>query len=151
VDALDFSRERLELHEVAETWRTAGLERERHILVARRDGVALAALVLELGPPGTNLFRLLDAARLFPLAPEGREASVALLDEARRWYARRGRTTFVFLREDEDDSYAAAARLHDEPGSKPFLWLLSARMLPEFLEHINESTVGRLPPVSRTA
>ncbi len=151
VDALDFSRERLELHAVTETWRAAGLERERHILVARRDGVALAALVLELGPLGTNLFRLLDTARLFPLAPEGREAYVALLDEARRWYARRGRTSFVFLREDEDDSYAAAARLHDEPGSKPCLWLLAARMLPEFLEHISESTVGRLPPVSRTA
>ena len=150
VDALDFTRERLELREVTRTWNEAGLERERHVLVARRDGVALAALVLELGHPGSNLFRLLDVARLFPLAPEGREAFVALLDEARRWYAQRGRTSFVFLREDEDESYAAAARLHDEPGARPCLWLLSARMLPEFLEHISESTVGRLIPASRT-
>ncbi|HEX8438113.1 PilZ domain-containing protein [Archangium sp.] len=151
VDALDFSRDRLELREVTETWRAAGLERERHILVARRDGVPQAAIVLELGPPGVNLFRLLDAARLFPLAPEGRQAYVALLDAARRWYAQHGRTAFVFVREDEDDSYAAAARLHDEPGAKPCLWLLSARMLPEFLEYVSEATVGRLTPASRTA
>ena len=146
VDALDFSRERLELREVRETWNAAGLERERHVLVARRDDVPLAAIVLELGHPGTNLFRLLDTARLFPLAPEGREAYVALLDEARRWYAQRGRSSFVLVREDEDDSYAAAARLRDEPGAQPCLWLLSARLLPEFLEHVSEATVGRLPP-----
>ncbi len=151
VDALDFSRDRLELREVTQTWHAAGLERERHILVARREGVPQAAIVLELGPPGVNLFRLLDAARLFPLAPGGQETYVALLDAARRWYAQRGRTAFVFIREDEDDSYAAAARLHDEPGARPCLWLLSARMLPEFLEYVSEATVGRLTPVSRTA
>ncbi|WP_257454716.1 PilZ domain-containing protein [Archangium lipolyticum] len=149
VDALDFSRERMDMRDASETWLSAGLERERRILVARRDGVPLAAIVLELGPPGTNLFRLLDAARLFPLAPEGRDAYVALLDEARRWYARRGRSSFVFLREDEDDSYAAAARLHDEPGTRPCLWLLSARLLPEFLEYVSEATVGRLMPANR--
>ncbi len=151
VDALDFSRERLELDEVRKTWNAAGLERERHILVARRDGMPLAAIVLELGPPGTNLFRLLDSARLFPLAPEGREAYVALLDEARRWYVSRGRSAFVLVREDEDDSYAAAARLRDEPAARPCLWLLAARLLPELLEHVSEATVGRLPSEHRTA
>ncbi|MFL5351553.1 hypothetical protein [Archangium sp.] len=151
VDALDLSRDRLDLRDTTATWRAAGLERERQVLVARRDGVPVAAIVLELGQPGTNLFRLLDAARLFPLSPEGPEAYVALLDEARAWYARRGRTSFVLVREDEDDSYAAAARLHDEPGAKPCLWLLSARMLPEFLEYVSEATVGRLPPEKPTA
>ncbi|PTL81560.1 hypothetical protein [Vitiosangium sp. GDMCC 1.1324] len=151
VDALDLSRERLELRDTAAAWRAAGLERERHILVARRNGVPVAAIILELGQPGTNLFRLLDAARLFPLALEGPDAYVALLDEARAWYARRGRTSFVLLREDGDDGYAAAARLHDEPAAKPCLWLLSARLLPEFLEYVSEATVGRLTPTVRTA
>ncbi len=151
VDALDFTRDRLELRGVAAAWREGGLERERHILVARRDGVALAALVLELGHLGTNLFRLLDAARLFPLAPEGREAYVALLDEARRWYARRGRSSFLFLREEEDDGTLAAARMHDDPGTRPRLWLLSAKRVPEFLEYLNEATVGRRRPASRAA
>jgi hypothetical protein len=151
VDALDLSRERLDLRDTTAAWHAAGLERERQVLVARRDGVAVAAILLELGQPGTNLFRLLDAARLFPLTQEGPDAYVALLDEARAWYARRGRTAFVLLREDEDDSYTAAARLHDEPGTKPCLWLLSARLLPDFLEYVSEATVGRLTPANRTA
>jgi hypothetical protein len=150
VDALDLSRERLDLRDTMETWHEAGLERERQVLVARRDGVAVAALLLELGQPGTNLFRLLDAARLFPLTLDGPDAYVALLDAAREWYARRGRSAFVFLREDEDDSYTAAARLHDEPGTKPCLWMLSARLLPDFLEYVSEATVGRLTPVVPT-
>ncbi|MFY0563714.1 hypothetical protein ACN28E_07700 [Archangium lansingense] len=150
VDALDLTRERMDLRHTMETWHEAGLERERQVLVARRDGVAVAAIILELGQPGTNLFRLLDTARLFPLALEGPDAYVALLDAAREWYARRGRSAFVFLREDEDDSYTAAARLHDEPGAKPCLWVLSARMLPDFLEYVSEATVGRLTSTTPT-
>jgi hypothetical protein len=142
VEALDFTRERLELWNVTRAWQGAGLERERRILVARRDGVPIAALVLELGHPGTNLMRLLDAARLFPLAPEGREAYVALLDEARRWYALRGRTSFVYLCEDDGD-YARAARLNDDPSARPCLWIISASLVPEFLEHLHEQSVKR--------
>ena len=146
VEALDFTRDRLELWGVSRAWQGAGLERERRILVARRQGVPLAALVLELGHPGTNLFRLLDSARLFPLAPEGkRSAYVALLDEARRWFAARGRGSFVFLCED-DGAYAQAARLHDDPATQPILWIIPASQVPEFLEHVSEQSVGRSRP-----
>jgi hypothetical protein len=146
VEALDFTRERLELWGVSRAWQGAGLERERRILVARRQGVPLAALVLELGHPGTNLFRLLDSARLFPLTPEGkRSAYVALLDEARRWFAARGRSSFVFLCED-DGAYAQAARLHDDPATQPILWIIPASQVPEFLEHVSEQSVGRSRP-----
>ncbi|MFY0569482.1 hypothetical protein ACN28E_37440 [Archangium lansingense] len=142
VEALDFTRDRLELWGISRAWQGAGLERERRILVARRQGVPLAAVVLELGHPGTNLFRLLDSARLFPLAPEGkRSAYVALLDEARRWFALRGRSSFVFLCEDEG-AYARAARLHDDPSTQPCLWIIPASHVPEFLEHVSEQSVG---------
>lgn len=143
VEALDFTRERLELWGVSRAWQGAELERERRIFVARRQGVPLAALVVELGHPGTNLFRLLDSARLFPLVPEGkRSAYVALLDEARRWFAARGRSSFVFLCED-DGAYAQAARLHDDPATQPCLWIIPASQVPEFLEHVSEQSVGR--------
>ena len=142
VEALDFTRERLELWGIARAWQGAGLERERRIFVARRQAVPLAALVVEVGQPGTNLFRLLDSARLFPLSPEGRSAYVALLDEARRWFALRGRDSFVYLCEDEGD-YAEAARLREEPSSQLCLWIISAALVPEFLEHIHEQSVGR--------
>lgn len=143
VEALDFTRDRLELWGVTRAWQGAGLERERRILVARRQGLPLAALVLELGHPGTNLFRLLDSARLFPLSPEGPSAYVALLDEARRWFSLRGRTAFVYLCEDGGGAYTQTARLHDDPTAQPFLWILSASLVPEFLEHIHEQSVGR--------
>ncbi|WP_257451673.1 PilZ domain-containing protein [Archangium lipolyticum] len=146
VEALDLGPEALDLEEGARPWRDAGLERERHILVARREGKPLAAAVLELGQRGTNPFLLLDATRLFRLDQEGGAACVALLDEARRWYARRGRESFVFMREDGDGSYAAAARLHeDSAGAEPCLWIIPADLVPEFLEHVHEQTVGRLP------
>ncbi|MGZ3461755.1 MAG: hypothetical protein ACXU86_24960, partial [Archangium sp.] len=67
VEALDFTRDRLELWGLSRVWQSAGLERERRILVARRQGVPLAALVLELGHPGTNLFRLLERPFTTPI------------------------------------------------------------------------------------
>jgi hypothetical protein len=146
VEALDLSAEALDLTDAARAWREAGLERERHILVARRQGRPLAAAVLELGQRGSNLFRLLDAMRLFPLAPEAWEASQALLDAARAWYASRGRDTFVLMQEDGLDSLTPSVSSGDaHGGARPSLWLISAELLPEFLEHIHTQTAGRLP------
>ncbi|AKT38544.1 PilZ domain-containing protein [Chondromyces crocatus] len=142
VEALDFMPERLDMKGTSALWHSAGLTRERQCFVARREGVPLAALVVELASPGANLFRLLDSARLFSLMPGGREAFVPLLDEARRWFARRGRSTFVYLCED-DGSSVRAARLHDAPSTQPFLWIIASSILPEFLEHIDEQSVGR--------
>ncbi len=139
VEALDFTRDRLELWGVSQAWQGVGLERERRILVARPPGMPLAALGLELGHPGTSLFRLLDAARLFPLSSEGRSAYVALLDEARRWFALRGRSSFVYLCEDGGE-YAQVARLHDDSSARPCLWIIPASLVPEFLEHLHEQS-----------
>lgn len=144
VEALDLGPDALDLEDAARPWRAEGLERERHLLVARRQGTPLALAVLEVGPAGTNPFRLLDSARLFPLSPLGREAFPALLDAARRWYASRGRDGFVFLAEEE--GAVEAAGLHDEaPEARPYLWLIPASLAPEFLEHLHEQTVSRLP------
>jgi hypothetical protein len=142
VEALDFCRERLELWGVSRAWQGAGLERERRIFVARRQAVPLAALVLEVGQPGTSLYRLLDSARLFPLSQDGQSAYVALLDEARRWFALRGRDSFVYLCEDGGD-YAEEARLREDASSQVCLWIISAALVPEFLEHIHEQSIGR--------
>jgi hypothetical protein len=147
VDAMDWVPERLELGETARAWRTAGLERERRVLVARRWGQVVAALVVELAEPGLQLNGQLDTARLFTLAPGGQEAFVALLDQGREWYAARGREHFTLVTEDAgDEPFLSLAGLHEVEGTRPCLWLLSARILPEFLEYVSEATVGRLPP-----
>ncbi|MCY1029857.1 PilZ domain-containing protein [Corallococcus sp. BB11-1] len=145
-EALDLRLEALDLADAARSWRARGLERERHLLVARAGTTPLAVAVLEVGPPGTNPFRLLDSARLFPLSARGRDAYPALLDEARRWFASRGRDGFTFLAEAPGD--VEAAGLHDEaPEMKPYLWLIPADLAPEFLEHLHEQTACRPLPI----
>lgn len=140
-EALDLVEGRIEMKAITTAWNRFGLERERQVLVARQNGWPLAAAVLELGQLGTNLFRLLDAMRIMPLDRDGKRAYVALFDAARTWYADRGRRSFLYLREDDDWSYAEPARLHDL--SEPSLWIISAQLVPEYLEYLFEVIGGR--------
>jgi hypothetical protein len=143
VDALDFVPERLDLGEVTEHWQAMGFERRREIYAARKNGVPVAALIMETGEVGTNLFRLLDATRLIPFSAQATAAYPALMDTARRWYAERGRASFLFFREDEDWSYAEPARIHDV--SEPALWIIASRLVPDFLEHVCEVASPKAP------
>ncbi|RKH69126.1 PilZ domain-containing protein [Corallococcus aberystwythensis] len=141
-EALDLRMESLDLRDATRAWQAVGLERERHLLVAREGAKPVAVAVLESGPPGTNPFGLLDSARLFALSPRARQAYPALMDGARRWFAQRGRDGFTFLAEEAGD--VEAAGLHDAaPDMKPYLWLIPADLAPEFLEHIHEQTAPR--------
>lgn len=142
VDAYDYVPERIGLERVTDLWRASGMERERAIFFARSKDRPVAALVVESGEEGTNLFRLLDCCRVFPIASQVDPAVYALLiDEARRWFKARGRTEFLFFREDMDDSYVEPARLAEI--SMPYMWIVSARLVPDFLEHVSEVAGGR--------
>lgn len=141
-DALDLRLETLDLRDAARTWQAVGLERERHLLVAREGAKPVAVAILEVGPPGTNPFGLLDSVRVFALSGRARQAYPALMDGARRWFADRGRDGFTFLAEESGD--VEAAGLHDAaPDAKPFLWLIPADLASEFLEHLHEQTAPR--------
>lgn len=141
VDALDFVPDRFNLDLIAKQWREAGIERAREVLIARRGSVPIAAAVVESGETGSNLFRLLDAVRLFPMYSGGESAYLALLDAARDWYAAHGKPTFTYFDESFDDALAERAKLRDL-GDGNF-WAISALLLPEFLEHIYELTASR--------
>jgi len=141
VEALDLTRDRLDLRPMEARWKEFGLEREREIIIARRGGVPIAAAVIELGQQGTNLFRLLDMARLFPLTEAGPSAYVALIDAARRWYAARRRTSFHYLCEDEGGEYIQESGIHS--GCEPYFWVISSKLVPDYLEYISELTIGR--------
>lgn len=148
-EALDFTPDTISMETIADQWRHAGLERERAIFIARSGGVPLAYGIFESGQLGTNLFRLLDSVRIIPLAPAP-SAHAALIDAARQWFLARGRSEFLYLREDADTSYVEAARLHED--SEPCLWIIAARHVPEFLEHIVEVTGprDRRPPTEES-
>ncbi|MFP2958025.1 hypothetical protein ACLEPN_09380 [Myxococcus sp. 1LA] len=147
VDALDLGPDALGLDDAARPWREAGLERERHLLVARRHGRPQALAVLEVGPPGANPFQLLDSVRLFPLSTAGRSAFPVLLNAARHWFARKARDSFVFLAEAEGDADAAGVP-DDTSGARPYLWLIPATLASAFVEHVHEQTVHRLLPTT---
>ncbi|CAM3644329.1 PilZ domain-containing protein [Corallococcus sp. ZKHCc1 1396] len=144
-EALDLVPERFDLSAMRTGWGEAGLSRERELVVARHEGRAVALAVFESAQPGLNLFNVLDGVRLVPLEddarPEVQDAFVALLGRAAEWYRARDRKVFVHYVEGACVEYAERASLADLGEGK--LWVMSARLLPEFLEHLCESTTPR--------
>ncbi|QRN97396.1 PilZ domain-containing protein [Archangium violaceum] len=144
-EALDLVPERFELTELKRKWSEAGLKRERDVLVARKEGRALAVGVLETAHPGLNLFHVLDGLRIVPLvdeaSAEGQEAMLALLAGAAEWYRQRGLDVFVHYVETEHTGYTERAKLADLGEGR--IWILSAQLLPDFIEHLYEATTPR--------
>ncbi|RKG73592.1 PilZ domain-containing protein [Corallococcus terminator] len=144
-EALDLVPERFDLSATRTGWGEAGLSRERELVVARHEGKAVALAVFESAQPGLNLFNVLDGVRLVPLEedsrPEVQDAFVALLGRAAEWYRARDRKVFVHYVEGTCVEYAERVSLADLGDGK--LWVMSARLLPEFLEHLCESTTPR--------
>lgn len=147
VDALDLINDAT-LSEVSRDWLRAGLSRKRCIFVARRDGVPVAASIVECSETGANLFRLTDCLRLVVLAPGGDAALSSLIDGARRWFEEHGKETFVYFREDEDPGPMQLAKLRDLGEGR--FWVIAADLLPEFLEHLFEVTSSKGSAVTQT-
>ncbi|MEQ8458129.1 MAG: hypothetical protein RLO52_18695 [Sandaracinaceae bacterium] len=141
VDALDFDEARFDLRAIQQAWARVGLRRERAVLVARRHGVLRAAAVVEAAEPGLHLFGLLDVVRIFALGPGGDGATQSLLEGARAWYRERGHERFVWLAEAEQSERPVPESLRDLGLAD--MTLVSGRLLPDLLEHIDEVTAPR--------
>ncbi|WP_437587049.1 PilZ domain-containing protein [Sorangium sp. So ce1000] len=142
-EALDLVPGRLAMGPCVERWRSAGLARERALLVARQHGEPLAVAILELGELGTNLFRLLDSVRLFPMRPGGDAAFGPLLDAACAWFRRNDRASFIYFGERGKLTYDGPAGLHDLGEGR--LWIIARELVPEFVEHVYKLTEPKLP------
>ncbi|WP_437753249.1 hypothetical protein [Sorangium sp. So ce1389] len=142
-EALDLVPGRLALGPCVERWRSAGLERERALLVARQGGEPLAAAVLELGELGTNLFRLLDSVRLVPLCPGGDAAFGPLLDAVCGWFQEHHRTSFIYFGDRGRLTYSGPASLNDLGEGR--LWIIARELVPEFVEHVYQLTEPKPP------
>jgi hypothetical protein len=144
-EALDLVPERFDLAATQALWSTAQLTRERSAMVARSNGKAVAVAILETAHSGLNLFHVLDGVRIIPLLDEGlpevQDAMLALLTRAADWYKERGRSVFVHYVEAKVVEYAERAALADLGEGK--LWIISHTLLPEFLEHLCESSTPR--------
>ncbi|ATB29966.1 PilZ domain-containing protein [Melittangium boletus] len=144
-EALDLVPERFDLARLKGQWSEAKLERERHVLVARKDGRAVAVGVMESAHAGLNLFHVLNGLRIIPLVdaslPEAQEAMLALLAGAAEWYRARGLDVFIHYVEENHTRYAEEAKLGDLGEGR--IWVLSSQLLPDFIEHLCEATTPR--------
>lgn len=133
-----------------EQWGTAGLTRKRTILVARRQGQAIASAVLDSADDGLHLFGLLDVARLYPLAEGGAEAFPALLNAAREWFEGLGKQRFAYFANDDEHPGAASESGCTDLGAA-FTIVLPVDLLPELLEHVYTTTYRRPKPARARA
>ena len=143
VEALDLVPERFAMENVTREWKLADLDRERGVLVARRDGTPLAAAVMETGESGVSLFRLVDGLRFFPLAEGSEELRTVMLDAAKVWYAERGKGVFLYYCEDEEWCSPTDEGVRDL--GMGALWILSAGVLPDFLEYLHTGPLAMRP------
>jgi len=149
-EVLDLLPGRIHLRELREQWAKAGMRRDRSIRIARCSGRPVAGAILDVAEPGTNMFHILDGVRLFVL-PEGaalpgearEDALLALLEDARRWYAGAGVDRFVYYQEREVAPHAERFGMADL--GLGFEWAISVKLLPEWMEHIYELTSPRAP------
>ena len=116
-------------------WQRRGLVRARTILVARRDGRAVAATVLDSCTRGLHLFRLTEACRLWWLADGGIAAAGALLSAAARWFRARGNSRYVLFWE-----YTAGPPDGARDLGGASLSVLDAGALPELVEDVYANT-----------
>lgn len=136
LDALDLSEARYDLREVVRRWQRAGLSRERQLLVAYHGDVRCALAVVETAQLGAHLYGLLDCLRMYPLRPGGEWAFGGLLRAAQRWFAARGRPSFVYLEEFPRTLPTRALGFRDLGGAT--FTALSVDRMPELLQRTSD-------------
>lgn len=148
LEAFDLLPETFDLRAVTQLWSTRGMQRARAAWLAFQGETPVAAAIADLAEPGLNLFNILDGVRLVTLgpaaelAPGASEAALAaLLRHAAGWYGEFGRDQFVYYREREDEGHTRLAGLTSLGAG--YVWVLSAQLLPDWLEHIYEFTTPR--------
>ncbi|HTV18595.1 MAG TPA: PilZ domain-containing protein [Polyangiaceae bacterium] len=115
-------------------WRGSGLERRREVLVARRDGRAVAAAILDMATPGLHVYGLLDKVRLVELEAGGERAFDGLLAAAHERYVVTGHTSCVYFR--ELGAPAPGSGIEHASMGKANINVLGRAAAASFLEHV---------------
>jgi hypothetical protein len=142
-DAFAYDEENIDLAAFAAQCQGHSYDRARHVYLALKDGVAVAALMAESGEEGANLFGLMNRCRLFALGPAGIDpvAKQALLSAASAHYAALGKYSFVFLGGPDED----IAELQDigyDFVSEGIRWLARRSVVPAWLSFVQNSLAG---------
>lgn len=138
--AYAYDEANIDLDEFGQRCTALGYERARFLKVAISDGEPVALLVGELGPPGLNLFGLLDACWVLPLR-RGVDADPmvvqTLANAARDEYRARGRNAALFF-----DRRPLGVDTESVDGlelvADGLRWVASREILPAYLQYIDE-------------
>jgi hypothetical protein len=141
VVACAYRREEIALEAFSRRCAALDYERQRQIFFALVHGTPKAALLVETGFEGLNVFGLLDRCWCFGLVPSD-EVSwpclVALLQRAVGYYAARGRRSFLYQDSRSTDLSPALAGLGCGLVASGRRWLGSGRIIPAFSNHVSE-------------
>jgi hypothetical protein len=141
-EAFDLVEGRMDLGDNRRMWNGARFERARTVLVARKDGRAMAAAVLESAADGLHLFGLLDLVRLYSLTPGGDACFPTLLGGARLWFEQLGKDRFVCFAEDDTKLPDDLVETMEDMGAAD-MCIFAACRIPELLEYIYEMTAPK--------
>jgi hypothetical protein len=142
VQATGLSPGELSQERSVSAFRAAGLERQRELLVVRKNGRVYAGAVLDSIDEGLHLFGLLDAVRIFPLTVDAALAFPALLDAVRAFFLAQGKRRFTYFADDPEDPEAATRDGAEDLGSADMI-VMPVELLPELLEHLFVLTTRR--------
>lgn len=136
-DALAYGPGDIDLNEFEGQCHELGCQRARHVFVARRRGVPVAALVAESGDEGVNLFGLMNRCFIVSLRPGPLLPAVkaALLGKAERHFDELDKRHFIFF--DEPDADAAFVNLCGfELISEGMRFIAHKRVVPTWLSYL---------------
>lgn len=141
VEALSLHLDGLLLNEFSQSCRDNGYVREREIFFAEEDGVPLAALVVEIGEEGTNIFGLLNRCWFVYLQPQAAvddRVKYHLLRRAVRYYANKAKLEFILIGSWGGEPEDLLEPLGITYRADGFRFIGRRSVLPAWMSHVNE-------------
>jgi hypothetical protein len=118
-----------------------GYERRRQAYFAMLDGRPLAAIVLETGGEGVNVFGLLNTCRIYWMSPAPAEVAPVIRERLLAmaiWFFRSApKRSFLLFDEDEQEDPEAVA-LGFEPIAPALRWLAHRDVIPAWAAYLRD-------------
>ena len=141
-DAFSYAEHEIGLERFASDCAARGYERERKIFFAIEGGRPRAALIAETGSVGVNIFGLLDMCWLVflnPRAANDLHIRKALLTQAKRFYALKKKTSFLYLGSMRNEPIGQLEQLGFAYETDGLRWLAKRSIIPAYVNYIQEA------------
>lgn len=122
---------------IKQEWQQVGLERDRAVFVASKNGKIISGVVVDYTQPGLHVFGLMDTMRFYSFDECGYEAFDQLLYKTKQWFINHNLKTFIFIRDDVKitDEMVGGQKLSDA-----YMTLMLLEDFPDIMELIYKET-----------